>query len=242
MTIDGGAKISGEFAGFELGMLSVLMEGTADVDSQVLSVARGTRQVSDKMRLGFMATKGDPQGDVENSLVGFDALYKSPNFLGGGLLQIDSFYQRTVTSDMPDDDSFGVRALFPNDKWFWALGAKEIGENFSPELGFVNRSAIRDYSATWRRRERTAKYGLRYYEFGTSHGFITDLTGDLETRETSLNLGFQTQGTDTLDIDIFENFEKISIPFSLPKGLIVDTGNYQNDGVSLRLETSRVRP
>lgn len=150
LTIDGGAKLSGEFAGFDLGVLSVLMEETADVDSQILSVARGTRQVSDTTRLGFMATKGDPRGDVENSLVGFDALYKSPNFLGGGLLQIDSFYQRTVTSDMPDDDSFGVRALFPNDKWFWAIGAKEIGENFSPQLGFVNRSAIRDYSAMWR--------------------------------------------------------------------------------------------
>lgn len=83
---------------------------------------------------------------------------------------------------------------------------------------------------------------MRYYEFGTSHSFIADLAGGLETRETSLNLGLQSQGTDTFDLDIFENFENITIPFSLPKGLVVDTGNYQNDGISLRLETSRVRP
>lgn len=242
LTIDGGVKLSGEYAGFDLGILSVLMEDTTDLDAQFLSVARGTRQMNDKLRLGFMATQGDPNGEQDNTLIGFDVLYKISNFMNLGQLQVDSFYQRSLSSNVSDDDSFGVRAELPGDKWNGAMGVKEIGQEFQPKLGFVNRRAIRDYNANWRRRQRTTKNGLRYYEFGTSHNIITDLSGDLETRETSLNLGLQTKGTDTLDLDIFNAFERISTPFTLPRGITIPNGEYQNNGATFRLETSRVRP
>lgn len=242
LTIDAGTKLSGEYAGFDLGLLTVLMENTANIRSQSLSVARGTRQLSHNLRLGFMATHGTPDGRQNNTLFGVDSLYKHPNFLEVGQLQVDGYYQRTLSSDVVDDDSFGVRAELPSDKWDVSIGAKEIGADFQPELGFVNRAGIRDYMANWRRRHRTTKYGLRYYEYGTSHNIITDLSDELETRETSLNLGLQTQGTDTLDLDVFEVYEKNSTPFTLPGGIIVPAGDYHNDGTSLQLETSRVRP
>jgi len=241
VTIDAGGKISGEWAGFDIGILSTLMESTESLETQLLSVARATRQITPRSRLGFIATNGDPGGETDSTLLGFDGLYKTPKFFGGGQMQIDSFFQHILSPDSPNDSSFGVRAEYPNDIWNWNIGFKEIGSDFRPQLGFVNRPGTRDYNMSWKRRKRFRGHWLRYIEAGTSHQFITNLSNDLETRETALNVGLQTSGTDTLTASAFENYEDIAAAFNLPLSISVPAGEYQNDGVEIRFESSRVR-
>jgi hypothetical protein len=235
-----GAKLSGELAGFDVGVLSARMGDVGNIDAQTLSVARITRNIGAQSRLGFIMTNGDPTGATDNTVAGVDYLYRDPSFLGGGYLQADLFYQRSMTSS-EDDDSFGIRVDYPNDKWNWTIAARQIGEDFRPVLGFVNRPGTRDYSGQWRRRYRPADSFFKWYQFGSDNQLITDLDGEVETRKNTLAFEFQNQATDEFKFYAYENREVVKAPFLLPDNIIVPAGEYQNNGVKFALTSSWLR-
>ncbi|MEL7041674.1 MAG: carbohydrate binding family 9 domain-containing protein [Pseudomonadota bacterium] len=240
--IDAGVKLSGEFAGFELGILSSQTGEVDDLDAQNLSVARVTRDVFGHSRVGAIGTSGDPTGATENQVFGVDYLYQDPAFFGGGRLQADLFYQRSFSDVFGDDDSYGVRIDYPNDQWAWALEYREIGAEFRPALGFVNRAASRTYEGGWHRRFRQASGPLRWWQVGTDHVRVTDLGDDLETREDIYKFTVETAGTDMIEASVFDVEERIPAPFTLPGNLVVPAGTYQNDGAALNIESARSRP
>ncbi|MEO0607671.1 MAG: carbohydrate binding family 9 domain-containing protein, partial [Pseudomonadota bacterium] len=240
--LDGGVKLSGEYAGFEVGILSAFTSETDTLDPQTLSVARITRDLFGDDRMGLVATAGDPTGDSENQLFGLDYLLQTPSFFGGERLQADVFYQASFSDQVDDDESYGARLNYPNDKWNWRLEYRHIGEDFDPALGFVNRPGTKTYRGQWHRRYRPSGGPLRYWQFGTGHEHITDLDGDLETREDALELRIETAATDEIRVDFTDVEERVDTPFSLPGGLIVPAGVYANDEVSVSIDTSRTRP
>ncbi|MEL6414851.1 MAG: carbohydrate binding family 9 domain-containing protein [Pseudomonadota bacterium] len=240
--IDGGLKLSGEYAGFELGLLSTQTGEVDDLDARNLSVARVTRDVFGHSRIGIIGTSGDPTGATENQLFGLDYLYQTPSFLGGGRLQADLFYQRSFSDVFGEDDSYGARVDYPNDKWAWSLEFREIGAQFHPALGFVNRANSRTYDTSWHRRFRQSSGPLRWWQVGTDHQRVTNLDGDLETREDALKFTFETADTDMIEASFFDAEERVLVPFSLPGNLIIPAGNYNNDGAALMIETARTRP
>lgn len=240
--IDGGVKLSGEFAGFEIGALSTLTGEVDDITSQNLSVARVTRDVFGHSRIGVIGTVGDPTGDTDNSLFGVDYLYQDPSFLGGGRLDVDLYYQRTFSDVLGEDDSLGARVDYPNDKWNWSLEYRQIGEDFRPALGFVNRANSRTYEGGWHRRFRQSSGPLRWWQIGSDHERVTTLDGDLETREDEIAFTVETAGTDEISIKVFDVEERVFEPFDLPNDLIVPPGTYANDGAEVNFRTSRTRP
>ena len=236
-----GLKLSGEFKGVEMGVLSARMGGTDNIEAQTLSVARATVDVLDNSRLGFIATNGDPTGATENTLIGSDFIYRDNSFMGGGLLQATAFFMQTITSDM-DDYSYGLGVSYPNDKWGWNLSYREIGEDYRPALGFVNRPGTGDWRAGWHRRYRPNGEWLQQWQYGTKHTYITDLDGNLQTRKNEFNLEIINQATDQLQLDVFEAKEVVSLPFSMPESIVVPAGEYSNNGVSGFLRSSFTRP
>ena len=240
--IEAGVKLSGQVRGVELGLLTARMGQGSEIDRQTLSVARATFDMSSQSRLGVVATNGDPTGQSDNTLLGFDYLFRSPSILGKGRLQTDVYYQQTFSSTTQDDDTFGIRIDYPNDVWRWTLAAREVGENFSPALGFVNRAAIRDYSADWQRRFRPQLPGITWWQFGSEHQLITGLDGDTQTRTNKLKAGLQTRQADSVWISTFATVEHITTPFTLPNEIPVPIGRYNNNGTSLSLTSSMARP
>nr|WP_321441762.1 sugar-binding protein [uncultured Hyphomonas sp.] len=240
--VDAGLKLSGEIEGVEIGILSAQTGAIGNIGSQNLSVARATVDVLDQSRVGFIATNGDPTGLSDNTLAGADFSYRVPSLFGGGRMQADVFYQRTFSSTLEDDDSFGAKFDYPNDKWAWNLEARQIGEDFAPALGFVNRPGTRTFSGEWHRRFRQAGGHFRWWQFGTSHEYITDLDGNAETTVNSLVLNANTIWTDDLTFTASQNEEHINTPFFLPGGLVVPVGVYDNNGVKFRVQSSYVRP
>ena len=240
--IDGGVKLSGEYAGFEIGALSTLTGEVDGLDSQNLSVARVTRDVFGHSRIGVIGTSGDPTGATENSLFGIDYLYQDPSFLGGGRLDMDLYYQRSFSDAFGEDDSFGARVDYPNDKWRWTLEYRQIGEDFRPALGFVNRANSKTYEGSWHRRFRQSSGPLRWWQISSEHERVTTLDGDLETRQDEIAFTVETAGTDEISLTLFDVEERVFDPFTLPNDLIVPAGNYDNDGAELNIRSSRTRP
>ncbi len=178
-----GDKLSGQFAGFDIGAFSVLTDKTpAGEHGQILSVARATHPILAESKFGFIVTNGDPTGLTDNTVAGADFQYRNSKVFGDKVLQADTLYLRSFSSTAGDDESTAVSLNFPNEPWSGDFLFKQIGANFTPALGFVNRTAIRQYVGTVAHLTRYRNTYLNTLEFGTNFEFVTDLNAVLESR------------------------------------------------------------
>ena len=106
----------------------------------------------------------------------------------------------------------------------------------------MNRPGTQDSRAGWHRRFRQTDSWLQYWQVGTEHNYITDLEGNLETRRNQFNFEFVNSATDEFKFSVFENLEVVNTPFSLPRGIIIPSGEYHNDGASASIRSSFTRP
>lgn len=240
--IRGGLKLSGEAGGFEIGALTARTGEAQGIDSQTLSVARIATDLGRQHRVGIIATHGDPTGRTDNTVAGVDYLYQTPSFLGGSRMQTDVYYLLSSSSTRGDDSSFGFRSDYQGDALAGGIEFRQIGDDFAPALGFVNRAGTRNYSAAINRRLRQGPDWMRWWQFGTRHEYITDLDGRMETRRNELVAGLQTRWTDDLTLSLSDERQVIFTPFSLPGGLVVPVGSYDNDGATLTFQSSLTRP
>ncbi len=237
-----GGKVSGEFAGFEIGALSVLTDNTPTADHQVLSVARVTHPIFESSKVGMIFTNGDPTGETTNSVLGGDFQYQTTTLFGNKILTADASYMRTFSDIAGDDDSFALALNFPNEPFGWDLGVKQVGRNFSPELGFANRTGIRLYEGNFRWIKRYQGSWIRDTVLGTGHVLITRLDNEIETRESNISAELETQRNDIVTVTATNIFEAIPIAFNLPGGIVVPAADYNWYTATIRLRSSSARP
>jgi hypothetical protein len=242
VSIIGGGKISGEYAGFGVGVLSVLTGRTADAPGQVLSVMRVSRPVLEESRVGFIFTDGDPSGDTRNSLGGVDFQYRNINFFPNKRLLVDSYYQRSFSSDVGEDDSFGIGLQYPNEPWGWRFNAKQIGTVFEPALGFANRTGIREYDGRLQRRWRLRNSPLRQYTFAGENNLITTLNNHVESRTTVFQGELETSRNDRAWFSVVDHFMSVPEAFDLPRDVPVPAGDYGWTNLAGRFQTTPARP
>ena len=238
-----GGKLSGQIGDLGLGGLIVSTGGTGTTDGQILSAARITQPVLGESELGLVFTNGDPTGLTKNTVAGGDFQFRNSSWLDGDTLKADFFYERSFSDVFGNDDAFGVQVSTPNEPFSLRAQFKEIGENFYPALGFVNRGGIRFYDGNFVYRDRpNDTSGIRWYETGTWYNFVTDLDGVLESRENGWWAGFMNQQTDSAFLNIWNDYENVTEAFTLPRGVLVPAGHYTWTSASLNVETSIGRP
>ena len=139
-------------AGFGVGALSVLTDETPTTEpGQILSVARVTQPMFSRVEVGLRLHQRRSDRATENTVAGVDFQYRNSNFLGDKilpgrrLLRAQLLEPRTATTIRS-----ALALAFPNEPWSGDFVFKEIGANFLPALGFVNRTAIRHYDGNGR--------------------------------------------------------------------------------------------
>jgi hypothetical protein len=235
-----GGKVSGQLGSLGIGGLIVAAEGTEQYDGQILSAARITQPVLEQSELGLVFTSGDPTGLTENTVAGADFQYRNSTWFSGDTFKADFFYERSFSDVYGDDDSFGAHLSYPNQPFSARFQFKEVGENFYPALGFVNRPGIRLYDFFWQPRPKDS--WVRWYETGTWYHFTTDLENQLESRENGGWFGFMTQDTDVAFFNLINSYEDIRAPFFLPRDVLVPADEYTWTNVELFFESSIGRP
>jgi hypothetical protein len=241
VTILGGGKLSGQYGETGIGALSVLTNETRLTDRQLLSVARITQPIMGESKLGFIVTNGDPTGQTENTVVGFDMQYRNNDMWGGNTVIADAYYERSFSDLFGEDDSFGSVLYFPNEPFGGELRFKEIGENFDPALGFANRPGIRDYEATLTHMTRFRGRYLRDLQFGTTHVAVTGLDDVLQSRQSRIWMRTNSRNIDTTYLNLYNYFENVPAPFSLPGGVIVPAGKYEWTNIVPLVDTTQGR-
>lgn len=141
--ITAGGRLSGRAAGLNLGLLHIETDGpTGMSDGNAYSVARVAKELPNRSRVGgiFVNRNGDMSGDY-NRTFGLDA-----NVGIGDQVSISSWGARTDTPGMDGDDyAWDLTAGLTTRDWRANATAREIGQNFNPEVGFLPRNGHRYY-------------------------------------------------------------------------------------------------
>ena len=242
VTILAGGKLSGDYDGFGIGALSAHTNRSRTAGPQNLSVIRLTEPVLEESRYGIILTDGDPTGRTRNRLGGVDFQYKNSHFGGGNaILQSDLYYERSSSSVLGDDDAFGGAVNYPNEPWGGQYIFRQVGTNFAPALGFVNRTGIRDYEGTLYEKTRYRDPFLRWLLFGAQGVFITGLNNRLQSSQLRLWGEVESQQADAYDLNVYRYYENVPSAFSLPKGVPVPAGKYEWTNIVPQINTTRGR-
>jgi hypothetical protein len=147
---------------------------------------------------------------------------------------------RSISNTKGDDDSFGATLYLPNEPFSLETRFKQVGKNYSPTLGFVNRTGIRQYDgvALYRRRD----FGWRFLDLATSWYAVTDHSNRLESRENGIWAGISLRSTDMLYLRGFNNYEDVPSTFNIAGKIPVFPGRYSWTNGNLNIQTSGSRP
>ena len=141
-------------------------------------------------------------------------------------VQSDFYYERSSSSKVGDDDSFGVALNYPNEPWYGDLTVKQVGENFTPALGFVNRQGVQLYDGTVGYLARYRNNPVRTFGVSTRNQVFIALNGELESRQSQINAEILTASDHDVSFSAINSFEHLSVPFTAPRNIIVPAGNY----------------
>ncbi|MDX1516953.1 MAG: sugar-binding protein [Woeseiaceae bacterium] len=242
--IDGGVKLTGRIGKFSVGALGIRQQAFGDQDASNLFVVRGSRNVLDESALGFIVTHGDPTSDVDNSVVGVDFLYRDSDGAFGEILTTNVWAQKSDTPGMSGDDhAVGAMLEIPSDRLFVRLGAEEIGSNFNPALGFVNRAGIRRYQGTLRYRTRPEDGYWRAINHRLDASLVTDHDGRSLSQRLALRpLELFSHSADFYFVEVERNREVVTEAFDLFDRLRVPAGVYEFNRVRAEVATGMQRP
>jgi hypothetical protein len=234
-----GDKLSGEFGGFNIGALSVLTDETPNGEGgEILSIARVTHPIFAESKFGFIVTNGDPTGLTSNTVAGVDFQYRNSNLFGSDkILQADAYWMRSFSSEAGDDDSAAVAINFPNEPWLGDFLFKQIGESFLPALGFINRTAIRQYVGTVAHLTRYRNTYLNQLEVGTDIEFVTDLHDHLESSANDIYVRAASRIGDEIIVKFINSHENVPVLFFLPHDVPVFAGSYEWNNFNARVRT-----
>jgi hypothetical protein len=229
VSLDGGVKISGRFDNYNIGALAIRQEasGTQQDDTDVY-VLRATRNVLQESSLGVMYTNGDPRSDQDNEVFGVDFNYYNSNAFGSKLIQAFAWYQEVDTGvELDDNNAYGFTLAYPNSRYSLAWNFREIGENFSPALGFVNRVDIRQHILNGGFRNFFSGGWIRSYNPTFEYEHVTNIDGDKQSEEFTLRpLYFDSIAGDEISLSFIDQFEHLQQDFNIVDTLAIPAGDY----------------
>ena len=226
--IDFGTKITGQMGDQDVGILHVRTGSGEGLLSEDFTVARVKRRLLSQSYVGAMYTRRDPrEGGNAQQTAGLDARFSTSNFLGSQNLETTLWLLNATNDEASSGNTaYGGRVNYPNDRWDMSFAATEVQENFSPDVGFVTRTAFRKYSPSIQFAPRPAnnRY-IRQITFRGSLDVRTDLRNDLLERNvnvTLLQLSLHSQ--DFVLLGANQQFVRLEEPFEIEDGVTLPLG------------------
>jgi hypothetical protein len=121
------------------------------------------------------------------------------------------------------------------------LVAQDIGDDYAPKLGFINRPGIKRLNGNMWRAYRPNKKLLRYAETGIFGNLITDQSGERQDEVYGGWVLLRNDPGDTIFSQYQHRTERINQSFNIAGEVPVNPGDYQWNRYRLELNTSRSR-
>jgi hypothetical protein len=145
-----GARLSGKAGGFNVGFLDMQTRSLSGVTpSNNFAVARVSRELPNRSRVGAIFVNRQATGDV-GPFVEYNRTLGADGRWGIGRYgKIEGFVAKTATPGRSgDDEAFKIGTTYNSPEWMLNAEYTQLGENFNPEVGFLQRSGYRKPAGT----------------------------------------------------------------------------------------------
>ena len=246
--IDIGGRITGKIGGFDVGFMNVQTRSEGSTPTGNYTAIRPKYGILKKSYIDAIFTNVyNTVKKNRNQTYGFDSVFSFSNFFGQNI-SIASSIARTSTLGMKGDRSAGYFGVsFPNDwvdAWFnYSFTQKD----FNPELGFLRRGSVEQYSARWRFQPRPPapwnKWIRKVYLKPLDINVYNSLpSGELESLSQEFRpIGFDFQSGDTFEFNIIRHFDRLDEDFNIFGDVVIPRGRYWWNNYELQFRTSSKR-
>lgn len=230
--IVGGGRVTGRVGGMTLGVLQIFTDEVVGGQAATsYSVGRLTRELGRRSRVGIIGVQRESSGPGNHNRT-----YGADGRIGiGDAWTIDWWGARTETPGRSGNDrSFSARAGYQTQKWTNAVRYLEVGEDFNPEVGFLNRSGgYRFYDIMLMRLVRNERLKwLRQWNPHMNTRLYYDLDGYYQSGQIHIDvteLEFADGGRFGPELNVFH--EGLKNPFEIAPSVTLPADNY--DWISL---------
>ncbi len=246
--IAAGGRVTGKIGGLDLGLMNVQTRSEGSTPAGNFTAIRPKYGILKKSYIGALFTNVyNTQDGNRNQAYGFDSAFSFSDFFGQNIA-ISSSIAQTSTPGMRGDRSAGFFGVsFPNDwveAWF---NYSFTQKNFNPELGFLGRSAVEQYSTRWRFQPRPPapwnKWIRKFYIKPLDLNVYRSLPGrELESLSQEFRpIGFDFQSGETFEFNIVRHFDRLDEDFNIFGDVVIPRGRYWWNNYELQFNTSSKR-
>jgi hypothetical protein len=246
-----GGRVTGRVAGLTVGALQIFTDRASIlqptiayvVPSMSYSVARVARELGARSRVGVIAVQRmatDDAGD-RNRTYGVDGRWGI-----GEAWTIDGWGAKTETPGRPANDvAYSARLDYTTASWGNNARFAQVGEDFNPEAGFLNRfGGYRLYDVTfmWKYRRPAWTWFKEWTPHVSYRGYygLDDFyeSGRIHIDMTELNFADGGRFGPELNIE----HEGLREPFEIASGVTLPVGSYQYPSLGLDFATNPSAP
>ncbi len=246
--INVGGRITGKLGGFDVGFLNVQTRSDGSTPAGNYTAVRPKYGLLKKSYVGAIFTNVyNPVDGNRNQVYGADSVFSFSNFFGQNI-SFSSSIAQTSTLGVRGERSAGYFGVsFPNDwveAWF---NYSFTQRNFNPEMGFLRRGSVEQYSARWRFQPRPPtpwnKWIRKVYVKPLDINVYNSLpTGELESLSQEFRpIGFDFQSGDTFEFNIIRNFDRLDENFHIFGDVVIPKGRYWWNKYEIQYNTSTKR-
>jgi hypothetical protein len=231
--LHGGAKVIGRTGKWGIAALDVQTGSGARAHAANLFSGRLTYDLNDHLRLGAIATNGNPDGIHDNRLAGVDVLWSTSTFHGGKNLSAGGWLVASGGDDHGPGrrSGWGAEVDYPNDLWDVSASVFDFGQALDPALGFLPRPGTRKYLLNTVYAPRTndeehAWIRQNFYELFL--GRYDDRHGNPESwRMFMTPFNVESHSGVHVEWNYVPQFERIDVPFEVANGVNIKPGKYR---------------
>lgn len=225
--IDGGARLTGKIGRFTVGAIDVQVgsDDATRTPATNFSVLRIKRDILRRSSIGAMATHRSvsTSGAGASETFGADAAFGLTDFV-----TVNTYWATTRNPGVSgDDDSYRLQAAYSDDRYGVEFDRVAVGDNFNPEVGFLQRDDFTRTSATARFSPRpTSMPRVRKLAWEATYDQFANGTGLTSSREVGAAFRADFQSSDTLGMRVSRLYELIESPFTISRGVTIPMSGY----------------
>ncbi len=240
--IEAGGRLTGRLGRFEVGLLNM------QADDEPLSGSRPTnfstlrlkRDLLRRSSIGLLYTGRSigPSGLGRNDAYGIDGTFA---FFDN--LAFNTYWAQTKTPGLTGDDtSYRLQMDYAGDRYGVQMERLLVGDNFTPEVGFVRRDDILKHFGQFRFSPRPkASKRIRKLVSSAAFAHIENGDGRLDTRSLDGEFAVQFQNSDQLTVHYTRAYEFLAQPFRIAPGVTLPIAGYDFDFVRGQFNFGRQR-
>jgi hypothetical protein len=239
----GGGRLTGRVGGFTVGAIQMLTNDFATLDGQSYSVGRVAREVGRRSRIGLIGVQRMARENSDD----WHRTFGADGRIGLGNDWTGDWWLGLTDSPVRGDDKFGGsgRVGYSTNNWNNSIRYVQVGSDFVPELGFLNRPGgyrfteimlmrfVRDDKSSW----------LRVWNPHVSYRLYSGLDGFMQSTWWHIDgteLEFRSGARFGPDLNIYR--EGLQAPFTIAPGVTLPVGEYNWPVLGLDWTSNPSRP